>query len=121
MDGVIHRAFVSSAVENEGGGILLFGLVMRRIVTLQAMMLRGEQDAVAHAAIGMDADDPHLCAAVGAAAAAGRTFAARHIWIHGAAIARLEAAHGAPALQNFDRQLMAENARIGEERLSAFE
>ena len=85
-------------------------------------LLRREQDAVAHAAIDVDADDAHARAAVRAAAQAGGALAAGDVRVHRAAVAgrqarrrrRRSAAPRPPARGPRIRG-------IGEERLRAFE
>ena len=77
--------------------------------------------ASAHAAVEVDAQYLQPLAAVCFAELAGTTVAATEVGFHGAASAHVDAALVWWRLKDFDSQLMAEDAWIGEKRLSARE
>ena len=84
-------------------------------------LFRGKQNAIAHPAIGMDSDDAHLRAAIGASAGAGGANAAGHIGVDGAAVAGLKAGNIVAGADHLDGEFVAQDAGVGEEGLGAFE
>ncbi len=81
--------------------------------------MRGwNQEAFAHAAIDVDAEDLEAFAAVGFAAETGLAVSTVEVGINGAPVAHLNAAGAIAQGEHFDSQLMAKDARVAKERLA---
>lgn len=74
-------------------------------------LVRGQDHALAHAAVAMDAEDLQCFAAVGAVTFAGVTMAAVEVGLDGAAITGCEMSDTRADCEDFDAELMTENAR----------
>ena len=97
------------------------GKLLRRHVVGFVQLVDGDRQPFAHAAVDVDAEDLQALAAVGAAATAGDAGAAVEVGLDGAAVADGEVVLeiGRTQREDFDGQLVAEDARVGEEGLVA--
>ena len=81
------------------------------------VQLAGRHDeARPQAAVGVDAEDLQVLAAVAAAAPAGEARLAVHVRLDGAAVARLDVGDAGADLEHLDAQFVAGDARIAVER-----
>src|SRR5262245_50567298 len=84
-------------------------------------LVRRHGEELTHAPVGVDAEALELHAAVGLAAPTRDALTAGEVRLDGAEVAGLQLGHPRTDFDNFDSQLVAEPARIGEERLLAAE
>src|SRR5262249_6200151 len=84
-------------------------------------LVRWHGEELTHAAVGVDAEALELHAAVGLAAAARDALAAGEVRLDGAEVTGVQPGHLRTDFDHFDSELVAEPARIGEERLLAAE
>ena len=75
-----------------------------------------DDEALAKAAVGVDAEHLQLLAAIAASAAAGEALEVVHVRLDGAAIARPNILHTRADFEHFDAELVPGNARIAEQR-----
>jgi hypothetical protein len=80
-----------------------------------------DDELVPQPALGVDAEDLKLNAAVALAAPAGDAGAAVEVRLDGAAISGLDVHDAGTNFENFDAEFVADEAGIGEEGLAAFE
>src|SRR5262245_17062533 len=82
-------------------------------------LARGHDQALAHAAVDVDAEDLEAGAAVSATASAGDALTAVEIGFDGAAVDGFETAGGVVDPLDLDAELVADDAGVGEEGLAS--
>jgi hypothetical protein len=75
-----------------------------------------DDKSLAQAAIGVNAEDLEVLAAVPALAAAREAIAVVHVWFDRAAIAGANILNGRADFEHFDAELVAGNSRVTEQR-----
>src|SRR5688500_15479339 len=92
------------------------GELLQRELGGRVELARRHDEAGAHAAVGVDAEDLEVPAAVAAARAAGVARLAVHVRLDGAAVAGLDVRHALPYRDDLHAQLVARDARVAVKR-----